>query len=321
MKIDIISGFLGAGKTTLIKKLIKEELYKEKVAIIENEYGEVGIDGNLLRKENIEVKEITSGCICCTITGDFKKAILDIIKEYRPERIIVEPSGVAKLSQVLTSISSDCEIKGARINMKIAVVDIQNLDMYIKNFGEFYINQIMNAKTIILSKTQHSNIKELTHASMAIKKLNPSCSIITTPWDELESIRILEVAENRTKDILNEVNLIKMHLNTHAIRGQMRTGNSCADDVFQNWGTETPKIFSLNELKAILNSFDKSIEYGEILRAKGIVRIEGNRWVQFDYVPKDIQIAGFSSDYTGRICVIGSKLNKKAISKLFLEER
>lgn len=320
MKIDIISGFLGAGKTTLIKKLIKEELYKEKVAIIENEYGEVGIDGNLLRKENIEVKEITSGCICCTITGDFKKAILDIIKEYRPERIIIEPSGVAKLSQVLTSIISDSAIKGARINMKIAVVDIQNLDMYIKNFGGFYINQIVNAKTIILSRTQYSNIKELTYASMAIKKLNPNCSIITTPWDELDSIRILEVAENRTKDVLNEVNLIKMPLNTHAIRGQFRTGNSCADDIFENWGTETPKIFSLNEIRDILNSFDKSAEYGEILRVKGIVRIQGNRWVQFDYVPKDIQIVDFTSDYTGRICVIGSRLNKKAISKLFLEE-
>lgn len=319
MKIDIISGFLGAGKTTLIKKLIKEQLYKEKVAIIENEYGEVGIDGNLLKVENIEVKEITSGCICCTITGDFKKAILEIIKEYRPERIIIEPSGVAKLSQIIASINNNSEVKGARINMKIAVVDIQNLDAYIKNFGEFYINQIVNAKTIILSRTQYSNTKELTHASMAIKKLNPTCSIITTPWEELDSNRILEVAEHRAEDILNEVNLIKMPLNTSAIRGQIKTSNSCVGDVFENWGQETPKIFSLNELKDILNKLDKSSEYGDILRAKGIVRIEGNRWVQFDYIPKDIQIRDFSSDYTGRICVIGSRLKKESISKLFLK--
>ncbi|SHK48794.1 GTPase, G3E family [Clostridium cavendishii DSM 21758] len=320
MKIDIISGFLGAGKTTLIKKLIKEELNKEKIAIIENEYGEVGIDGNLLKNEKIDVKEITSGCICCTITGDFKAAIIDIIKEYRPERIIIEPSGVAKLSQVIAAIVNNSELKGARINMKIAVVDIQNLDMYLKNFGEFYINQIVSANTIVLSRTQYSNIKELTHASMAIRKLNPNCSIITTPWEEIESKRIIEVAEHKLKDVFKEVNLIKMPLNTPAIRGQIRTKNGSADDVFENWGTETPRIFSLKELKQALNALnDKSI-YGEVLRAKGIVRIEGNRWVQFDYVPNDIQIVDFSSDYTGRICVIGSKINKEPISKLFLKE-
>lgn len=320
MKIDIISGFLGAGKTTLIKKLIKEELNKEKIAIIENEYGEVGIDGNLLKNEKIDVKEITSGCICCTITGDFKAAIVDIIKEYRPERIIIEPSGVAKLSQVIASIVNNSEIKGARINMKIAVVDIQNLEMYLKNFGEFYINQIVSANTIVLSRTQYSNIKELTHASMAIRKLNPNCSIITTPWEEIESKRIIEVAEHKLKDVFKEVNLIKMPLNTSVTRGQIRTKNGNADDVFENWGTETPKIFSLKELKQALNALNDKNIYGEVLRAKGIVRIEGNRWVQFDYVPNDIQIVDFSSDYTGRICVIGSKINKEPISKLFLKE-
>lgn len=320
MKIDIISGFLGAGKTTLIKKLIKEELSKEKVAIIENEYGDVGIDGNLLRMENIEVKEITSGCICCTITGDFKDAILQIIKDYRPERIIIEPSGVAKLSQVINSIDPKSGIKGARINMKIAVVDIQNLESYIRNFGEFYTNQIINANTIILSRTQYSNIKELTHASMAIKKLNPTCSIITTPWEEISAARILEVAENRVKDIINEVNLIKMPLNLPALRSKSKSNHHSADDTFENWGEQTPKIFSLEELRYILNSLDNFRVYGEVLRAKGIVRIEGNRWVQFDYVPKDIQIRDFQSDYTGRICVIGSKLKKESIRRLFLKE-
>lgn len=320
MKIDIISGFLGAGKTTLIKKLIKEELSKEKVAIIENEYGDVGIDGNLLRMENIEVKEITSGCICCTITGDFKDAISQIIKDYRPERIIIEPSGVAKLSQVINSIDPKSGIKGARINMKIAVVDIQNLESYVRNFGEFYTNQIINANTIMLSRTQYSNIKELTHASMAIKKLNPTCSIITTPWEEISAVRILEVAENRAKDIINEVNLIKMPLNLPALRSKSKSNHNSADDTFENWGEQTPKIFSLEELRYILNSLDNFRVYGEVLRAKGIVRIEGNRWVQFDYVPKDIQIRDFQSDYTGRICVIGSKLKKESIRRLFLKE-
>lgn len=320
MKIDIISGFLGAGKTTLIKKLIKEELNKEKIAIIENEYGEVGIDGNLLKNEKIDVKEITSGCICCTITGDFKAAILEIIKQYRPERIIIEPSGVAKLSQVISAVVNNSEIKGARINMKIAVVDIQNLEMYLKNFGEFYINQIVNANTIILSRTQYSNIKELTHASMAIRKLNPNCSIITTPWEEIESKRIIEVAEHKVQEVFKEVNLIKMTLNTPATRGQIKPKHDTANDVFENWGTETPKIFSLSELKKALNSLDDENTYGQVLRAKGIVRIEGNRWVQFDYVPNDIQIVDFSSDYTGRICVIGSKLKKESIGKLFLKE-
>jgi G3E family GTPase len=320
MKIDIISGFLGAGKTTLIKKLIKEELSKEKVAIIENEYGDVGIDGNLLRMENIEVKEITSGCICCTITGDFKEAILQIIKDYRPERIIIEPSGVAKLSQVINSIGSKSGIKGARINMKIAVVDIQNLESYIRNFGEFYTNQIINANTIMLSRTQYANLKELTHAAMAIKKINPTCAIITTPWEEISARRILEVAENRVKDLINEVNLIKMPLNLPALRTKSKSSYGSADDTFENWGEQTPKIFSLKELRHILNSLENFQVYGQVLRAKGIVRIEGNKWVQFDYVPKDIQIRDFQSDYTGRICVIGSKLKKESIRQLFLKE-
>lgn len=319
MKIDIISGFLGAGKTTLIQKLIREELNKEKIAIIENEYGEIGIDGNLLRRENLEVREITSGCICCTIVGDFKTAIEDIAKKYNPNRIIIEPSGVAKLSEVISSVRTIDFIKSLKINLQVVVIDIQNFDVYITNFGDFYTNQIANARTIVLSRTQLASERQVTYAAMAITKINPCCSIITTPWDKLTSKRILEVGENRLEDISKEVNLVKKPLNvTHVIRNQTRESNRLASDIFDTWGTETPKMFMKKDLEVILNSLKDEQKYGLIVRAKGIIEIKNEGWVQFDYVPNEIQIKPISSDYTGRLCVIGSKLRKEEIKRLFL---
>lgn len=309
MKIDIISGFLGAGKTTLIKKLIKEELKKEKIAIIENEYGEVGIDGSLLKEEQIEVKEITSGCICCSIKGDFKDSILSIVNQYKPERIIVEPSGVAKFSEVLDGIKS-ANIPNARVNMKVAVVDAQNVEMYIRNFGEFYRNQILSANTIILSRTQYLNHTSLDNICTILKSINKNCELITTPWEELTSKRILEVCEQKVEKLITTT-LKKPTLAS-------RPGAS-AVEVFDNWAIETSKIFNKNEIKNILHKLENDKRLGEVLRVKGIVNSTSGQWIKFDFVPNDTQITDYTSDYTGRICVIGKDLNKEYIKELFLK--
>lgn len=310
MKIDIISGFLGAGKTTLIKKLIQEELRKEKLAIIENEYGEVGIDGSLLKEEQIEVKEITSGCICCSIKGDFKDSILSIVDKYKPERIIIEPSGVAKFSEVLDGIKS-ANIPGARVNMKIAVVDAQNVEMYMRNFGEFYKNQIMNASTIILSRTQYLNHANVDSICNTLRGINKSCEIIVTPWEQLTSKRILEVCEQKVEKLITTTNLKKPTLVSKA--------SASAIDVFDNWAIETSKAFNKSEIKNILNNLEKDKKHGEILRVKGIVSSTSGKWIKFDFVPNDSQITDYTSDYIGRICVIGKDLNKECIKELFLK--
>ena len=317
MKIDIISGFLGAGKTTLIKKLIEEELFKENIAIIENEYGEVGIDGKILKNEDVKVKEITSGCICCTIMGDFKNAIKDIIKEYKPTRIIIEPSGVAKLSEILKQIR-DMKIK---INIQAVVIDVLNFELYINNFGEFYTNQILNAKTILLSRSQLISSNKISYILKAIKKINPKCSIITTPWEEISAKRILEVGENKIKNLEKEVDLLKKPLNnTHLIKNYINKEDSNVNDIFQNWGEETAKIFTKNEIQEILKKINSTKDLGFVVRAKGIVQVENNKWIKFDYVPNEIRIAQASTDYTGRICVIGNNLKEDKIKSLFLDK-
>ncbi|MGL5245024.1 MAG: GTP-binding protein [Sarcina sp.] len=310
MKIDIISGFLGAGKTTLIKKLINEELNKEKIAIIENEYGEIGIDGDILKNSGLEVKEITSGCICCNITGDFTECLKEIISEYRPERVIIEPSGVAKLSQIIESIKQ-ANIKGSRINMKIAVVDAQNVELYIKNFGEFYKNQIINANTIILSRSNKLTEKNLEKACNIIKKINNKGTIITSYWGDLTSKRILEVGENKVEQLVNNT-VFKMPIN-------LKKSRAIATDIFENWGIETAKSFSMNKIKVVLQQIQKQSLYGEVIRVKGIVKGNDRSWIKFDYVPNDFKVEEYEMDYTGRICVIGKELNKKNIEKLFLE--
>lgn len=315
MKIDIISGFLGAGKTTLIKKLLKEALSNEKIAIIENEYGEVGIDGNLLKGEKIDVKEITSGCICCSITGDFKEAIIEIIEQYKPDRIIIEPSGVAKLSQVIEPINDLIKLGNMKLNTQIVVIDVNNLSTYIDNFGEFYINQIINAKTIIFSRTQDANDEEIMYGAKAIRKLNPRCSIITTPWNYISAKRILEVAEFKVEELIKEVKSVKKPLNNMYF---MKNYNMKNDTSFESWGEETPKIFSKREIEKILKKFSENDDYGTILRAKGVVKIDKNNWILFDYVPNEIKIKPIECDYTGRICIIGVNLKKEKIRRLFL---
>jgi Putative GTPases (G3E family) len=314
-KIDIFSGFLGAGKTMLIKKLIAERLYNENIVIIENEFGEVGIDGKILKKANINVKEINAGCICCSISGDFKIAIEEVYEKYKPERIIIEPSGVGKLSDVIHVLRSD-EKNKFELNMQITVVDVLKYEMYIANFDEFYRNQILNAKTIILSRTQKITSDRLVEITKLIHNLNSKANIITTPWDVLDSNLIMEVGENNTNtDINSKVNILKK--SDHDISFKMRQASS-ANQVFSTWGIETPKRFNEQFLKDIFLKLQQSEQYGIVLRAKGIVQTENNEWLQFDFVPGEFQVRDISPDYTGRICVIGSDLKKDGLEVLFL---
>lgn len=306
MKVDIISGFLGAGKTTLIKKLLDTLVKDEKVAIVENEYGEVGIDGDLLKDRRIEVKEINSGCICCTIKGDFKQNILDIISNYRPDRIIIEPSGVANFSQVLESIK-EAHIEGLRINMKITMVDAQNVHMYMKNFGDFYRSQLVNANTIILTRVEKLSDKEITHVCNEIKTINNKANIITTELSKLSPERIIQVSEKKVESLIENINKKPKRIGLRRVS---------APEFFENWGVETPKIFEYSELVKILNEFQNN-KHGEVLRAKGIIKSKDDKWFKFDFVPNDISIVNYKSDYTGRVCVIGRNLNKDSIDKLF----
>lgn len=317
-KVDIISGFLGSGKTTLIKKLLKEGLNNENIAIIENEYGTVGIDGSILKSDNIKVKEITSGCICCSISKDFKSAIKEIIKKYNPDRIIIEPSGVAKLSQIVKEITSDINSENILINMKITVVDAVNFEQYFDNFGEFFIDQISNAKTILLSKTDEISNSHLMQVYKAVRKLNPSCAIISAPIDKIDGQKIINVAEFKNKDSIDDVGKVRKTLNTsHLIRRRM-TVHACADEVFDTWGIETPKCFTVTGLNKILNDMSKG-SYGNIIRAKGIVNTKTSG-VQFDYVSGKVEFNKAHYEYIGKICVIGTGLKKSSIEKLFLGE-
>ena len=316
-KIDVFSGFLGAGKTMLIKKLINEKLSNENMVIIENEFGEVGIDGSILRKLNIEVKEINAGCICCTISGDFKRAIKEVITKYKPHRIIIEPSGVAKLSEVL-AVCKDEELKEmVSINMIITVIDVLKFDSYIKNFGEFYKNQIINAKTIVLSRTQNASIERASKVVERIQSINNVANIVTTDWDKVNAQRIIDIAEEDFKQAsLDQVNLIKKPLNGAMIK---RGTNHNANEIFQTLGVETPKIISKETLYDILYKIKNDKLYGTVLRAKGIIQSTEMHWMQFDYVPEEIEIRATTPDYTGRLCVIGSNLNKENLKNLFLK--
>ncbi|MGL4654923.1 MAG: CobW family GTP-binding protein [Sarcina sp.] len=314
MKIDIISGFLGAGKTTLIKKLLSEELYKEKIAIIENEYGEVAIDGNLLRGEKVEVTEISSGCICCNIKGDFKDSIAQIVNDYKPDRIIVEPTGVAKLSEIISSVK-EANTFNAKINIIATVVDVKNFEVYLKNFGEFYKNQIASANVILLSRTEGISESELLKVVDRVKAINKGSNIITTPLEKISAKRILEVASKPKEKLA-----IEFKRGVLQPKGITTTTHN-ANEVFDNWGVETSKLFDEIKLKRLLTSLSKEEKYGKILRAKGIVPTKTGKWVQFDYVPGEVEIKRFSADYTGRLCVIGSNLNKEEIEKLFLNNK
>ena len=417
-QIDIVSGFLGAGKTTLIKKLLKEALNGQKVVLIENEFGEIGVDGGFLKEAGIEIKEMNSGCICCSLVGDFGTSLKEVMTTYSPERILIEPSGVGKLSDVMKAVQDVDMGEEVVLNSAVAVVDASKCKMYIKNFGEFFINQIAHAGTIILSRTQNVSEEKLDKAIALIREHNEKATIITTEWDKLDGADILKTIEGATdleKELMEQVMEEQAHHHEHGEEctcgchdhdhehghhdhhhhghheGECCGGhdhehehghhehhhdhehgeecccghhhehdhehhhhhehgeecccghhhehdhehhhdhgegctcgyhdhdhNHHADEVFTSWGLETPHEFTKEEIKEILTSLEDEKTYGFVLRSKGMVpEKDSDEWIYFDYVPGEAEVRTGRPDVTGKICVIGSKLNEEALSKLF----
>lgn len=330
-KIDIISGFLGAGKTTLIKKLIEEGFSGEKIVLIENEFGEIGIDGGFLKDAGVQINEMNSGCICCSLVGDFGKALRQVLNDYHPDRIIIEPSGVGKLSDVVKAVL-DMHEKDITIHSTTVVVDAMKCKMYMKNFGEFFNNQIENASTIVLSRTQKMNDEKLKNAVSLIKEHNHNATIITTAWDDMDGMQIVKAMENKNTfvdDLFDEVEICPTcghhhdehhhHEHHHHDHGNCSCSHHHADEVFTSWGVETPINFNKKELEEILiqlSDFEHN-EFGMILRAKGIVAGDDGNWIYFDLTPEEYEIRNGQPDVTGKLCVIGSKLQEDKIAELF----
>ena len=407
IKVDIFSGFLGAGKTTLIKKLIKEVFAGQQIVLIENEFGEIGIDGGFLRNAGINITEMNSGCICCSLVGDFGKALKKVADEYHPDRIIIEPSGVGKLSDVRRAVEDASKEAGLEINALVTVADASKIKMYMKNFGEFYNNQIENAGAVILSRTQKLSQEKQLQAAELIREKNPKAVVITTPWDDITGGQILKAIEGTdslAKELMEEAEHHHHHHDEecgcghdhehhhdhdgecscghdheehdhehhhdhdgecgcghdheehdhehhHGHDGECGCGHdheehdhehhhhydengvcSCghhhdedghhhhhhADEVFTSWGRETPRKYTKDELEQILKTLSDSEEYGIVLRAKGMLPDTEGTWLHFDLVPGEYEIRNGSADYTGRLCVIGSKLDEAKLEKLFL---
>ena len=322
-KIDIISGFLGAGKTTLIKKLVADAFQGEKLVIIENEFGEIGIDGGFLKESGIQITEMNSGCICCSLVGDFGNALKDVLEKYSPDRVIIEPSGVGKLSDVIKAVKNIGD--DVKINSTATVVDASKCKMYMKNYGEFYNNQIESAGTIILSRTQNVSEEKLAKVLTMIKEKNDEASVITTPWDQIDGKKILDAME---KVNTLEKELLEEH---HHHDGECGCGHehhhhdgscSCghdhdADEVFISWGAETPRKYTEEEISGALHALGEEANYGVVLRAKGIVPCQDGTWIHFDYVPGEQNIRRGPAGFTGRLCVIGSELKEHALEHLF----
>ena len=379
-KIDIISGFLGAGKTTLIKKLIAEAFEGEKLVLIENEFGEIGIDGGFLKEAGIQITEMNSGCICCSLVGDFGEALKEVLTKYSPDRVIIEPSGVGKLSDVVKAVKNIGD--EVQINSTATVVDASKCKMYMKNYGEFYNNQIEYAGTVILSRTQNVSADKLDACLKMIREKNEEASIITTPWDDIQGKNIVEAMEkvnSLEKELLEEHEHHHHdgecgcghhhdhdhhdhehdhdgecgcghhhdhdhhdhehdhdgecgcghhhdhdhHDHEHDYDGECGCGHHHdhhhhhADDVFTSWGVETAHKFTEEELTEILHKLAETKDYGDVLRAKGIVAAAEGEWFHFDLVPEETEVRRGAADFTGRICVIGADLKEDAIKELF----
>ena len=392
-KIDIISGFLGAGKTTLIKKLLAEAYQGEKLVLIENEFGEISIDGGFLKDSGVQVSEMSSGCICCSLVGDFNKALKEVHENFRPDRILIEPSGVGKLSDVIVAVENTVkDVPDMKLNSFVTVADASKVKVYMKNFGEFYNNQIESAGTIILSRTQKLSQEKLEAAAAMLREKNPTAAIITTPWDQIDGKTILAAVE---KVSLADEMLEKMraeheadehehhhhhdhdeheahdhdhehchhhhdhdddddhdhdrcchhhdheeehdhdhdhdhdehdhdHEHHHHHDGEECDDPHCgchhhhhhADEVFTSWGEETVKPFAEEQLHHILSALDSG-DYGQIVRAKGIVPNGEGKWLHFDYVPEEHEVRFGPADYTGRLCVIGANLDEHKLHELF----
>ena len=339
-KVDIISGFLGAGKTTLIKKLLKEAFQDEKLVLIENEFGEIGIDGGFLKDAGVQITEMNSGCICCSLVGDFGTALKDVINQFHPDRIIIEPSGVGKLSDVIKAVEGvhEAEIK---LNSLVAVVDATKCKMYMKNFGEFFNNQVESAKTIILSRTSKMTEDKLNVCVNMLREHNASATIVTTDWDALNGKQILDAFETQNtmaEELMKEVHEHHHdhdddhecccghdHEHEHHHDHDHECGCGCghdhdhhhADEVFSSWGVQTPRKYTEDEVKEALELLSSSDRYGMILRAKGILPNVNGEWIYFDLVPGEYEMRKGSPEVTGRLCVIGAKLDEENIAKLF----
>ena len=345
-KIDIFSGFLGAGKTTLIGKLLKEALAGTKVVLIENEFGEIGIDGGFLQESGIEIKEMNSGCICCSLVGDFGASLKEVLDTYEPERILIEPSGVGKLSDVMKAVQGAMTDRDVQLNSAVAVVDACKCKMYIKNFGEFFINQIEHAGTIVLSRTDKLSEEKLAACVELIREHNEKATIVTTPWDALDGKDILatiEGAGDLEAELMREV--MEMHEeqehchhdheheehehhHDHEHEGHDHHHDHDhdhhhhhADEVFTSWGMETPAVYTREEIGCILDKLDQEEEYGLVLRAKGMVENAEGGWIYFDYVPEESNIRDGKPGVTGKFCVIGSKLKEDKLAALFAERK
>lgn len=319
-KVDIISGFLGAGKTTFIKKLIEEVFAGEQLVLIENEFGEIGIDGGFLKDAGVEITEMNSGCICCTLVGDFSKALKEVLEKYHPDRIIIEPSGVGKLSDVAKAIEGMKADNDIVIDGKLTVVDGKKAKLYMQNFGEFYNNQVEYASTIIVSRTQMMNDKQIEECVHLLREKNEHAPIISTPWDELGKEAIMRAFNQET-----DIEEILVHDHDHHHDHDDECGCGChdhhhhhhADEVFTSWGKETAHKYKEEELDYILKALSETEGYGIILRAKGIIQMEDGSWKQFDMVPGEYETRQGQPDYTGRICVIGTNLNEEELKKVF----
>ena len=322
-KIDIISGFLGAGKTTLIKKLIGEALAGEKLVLIENEFGEIGIDGGFLKDAGIEITEMNSGCICCSLVGDFGTALGEVIEKYSPDRIIIEPSGVGKLSDVMKAVLDVKEKADIILNSTTVVVDCLKAKMYMKNFGEFFNNQVENAGCIILSRTQNATGDKLETCIELMRNHNENAEIVTTPWDDIDGATVLHAIEHtNTLDILmEEVKKAHDHEGHHHHEGECchhdHEGHHHADDVFTSWGRETARVYGEAELNNALVKLAKTDEYGIVLRAKGMIPCDNGEWMYYDLTPGEYEIRKGQPDYTGKLCVIGTDLKEDKLEELF----
>lgn len=318
-KIDIFSGFLGAGKTTLIKKCLKEAFQDEQIVLIENEFGEIGIDGGFLQEAGVQIREMNSGCICCSLVGDFSSALTKVVEDYHPDRILIEPSGVGKLSDIIGAIERIKEDVQLQMNSFVCVADAKKVKMYSKNFGEFYNNQIESANVIVLSRTQDVSEEKLKEVIHILRELNSHASIITTDWDKISGKEILDVMESREsldQLMMEEKKVLEsIHHNEECECGHHHHHD--ADEVFTSWGSETIHKYSKEQLNSILNTLSQSEEYGVILRCKGIVASSEEEWFYFDMVPQESEIRKGNPQYTGRICVIGSNLNEEKLASLF----
>ena len=333
-KIDIISGFLGAGKTTYIKKMLEEAYKGERVVLIENEFGEVGIDGGFLKDAGITISEMNSGCICCSLVGDFDKNLHEVLEKFSPDRILIEPSGVGKLSDVMTSVIKLEETADVKLCGLVTVVNALKASKQMKAFGEFFNNQIEFATTVVLSRSQTATEDQLEFCVKQIQKLNSKAAIITTPWDEISGEKLLSVMEGQdnlasemkhlAEEALEHDEEEHEHEHHHHDHDEHDHDHEHhhhhADEVFTSWGIETPKTYTAEAITAALEALSDEEKFGLVLRAKGIVAGENGQWIHFDYGPGTPDVRTGSAETTGRLCVIGSKLNEANIAKLFCAE-